>query len=48
LHRNYILKHVSEGKIEGGVDVEGRPGRRRRKQILNDVKETRRYWKLQE
>jgi hypothetical protein len=47
LRRKYVLKHGFEGKIEGGIGVEGRRGRRR-KQILDDVKEKRRYWKLQE
>ena len=37
LHRNCLLKHVIEGKIEGT----GRRGRRR-KQLLDDIKETRR------
>jgi hypothetical protein len=46
LRRIYILKHVFEGKI-GGIEVEGGRGRRR-KQILDEVKETRMYWKLQE
>jgi hypothetical protein len=35
LHRNCLLKHVTEGKIEEGVT--GRRGRRR-KQLLDDVK----------
>jgi len=30
------------------MEVKERRGRRRRKQILDDVKETRRYWKLHE
>jgi hypothetical protein len=33
-----LLKHVIEGKIEG----KGR--RRRRKQLPDDLRETRRYW----
>ena len=41
LRRKCILKHVTEGKIEGTV----RRGRRR-KQLLDNIKETRRYWKL--
>jgi hypothetical protein len=45
--RNCLLKHVIEGKIEGGIEVTGRRGRRR-KQLLNDLKENRRYWKLKE
>jgi hypothetical protein len=37
LDRNCLLKHVIEGKIE-----EARRRGRRRKQLLNDLKETRR------
>jgi hypothetical protein len=40
-------KNVTEGKIEGGIEMIGRPGRRC-KQILDDLKETRGYWKLKE
>jgi hypothetical protein len=46
LRRNCLLKHVMEGKIEGRTEVTGR--RRRRKQLLDDLKETRGYWKLKE
>jgi len=35
---------VIEGNIEGWIDVTGR-GRRRRKQLLEDLKETRSYGK---
>jgi len=45
LRRNCLLKQVVEGKIEGRIQVMGR-GARRRKQILHDLKERRRYWKL--
>jgi hypothetical protein len=44
LRRNWLLKHVTEGKLEGRT---GRRGRRR-KQLLDDLKEKRRYWKLKE
>ena len=37
---NCFLKHVIEGKIEGRIEVMGRR-RRRRKQTLDDLKETR-------
>jgi hypothetical protein len=47
LRRNCLIKHVIEGKIEGTVKVTGRQGRRR-KQLLDDLKETRGYWKLKE
>ena len=43
--RNCLLKYVIEGKVEGRIEVTGRPGRRR-KQLLDDVKETRGYWEL--
>jgi len=36
--RNCLLKHVSECKIEGRIEVTGRRGRRR-KQTLDDLKE---------
>ena len=37
--RNYLLKHVIEGKIEGKVQGMERP-RRRRKQLLDGLKES--------
>jgi predicted AlkP superfamily pyrophosphatase or phosphodiesterase len=43
LRRNCLLKHC----IEGNIEVTGRRGRRR-KQLLDDFKEKRRYWKLKE
>ena len=43
LRRNCLLKYVTEGKIE----VTGRRGRKR-KQLLDDVKETRGYCKLKD
>jgi hypothetical protein len=36
-----------EGKLEGRIEMMGRRGRRR-KQLLDDLKEKRRYWKLKE
>ncbi|GFG31168.1 hypothetical protein Cfor_05154 [Coptotermes formosanus] len=42
LRRNSLLKHVIEGKIEGRMEVMGRQGRRR-KRLLDDLKETRGY-----
>jgi hypothetical protein len=42
-----LLKHVTERKIEGRIEVTERR-RRRRKQLLYDLKKTRRYWKLKE
>jgi hypothetical protein len=47
LRRNCLLKHVIEGKVEGRIDMTGRRGRRR-KQLLEDLKEKSRYWKLKE
>ena len=38
LHRNCLLNHVTEGKIEGRIEVTGRRGIRR-KQPLDDFKE---------
>ena len=47
MRRNCLLKHVIEGKVEGRIKVTGKR-RRRRKQILDDLKEKRGYWKLKE
>jgi hypothetical protein len=46
---HYILrrKHVIEGKKEGRIEVTKRRGRRR-KQLVDDLKETRGYCKLKE
>ena len=47
LRRNCLLKHIIKGKIEGGIEVTGRQGRRRKK-LLGDFKETRGCWKLKD
>jgi hypothetical protein len=47
LRRNCLLKHVIEGKLEGRIEMMGRRGRRP-KQLLDDLKEKTRYWKLKE
>jgi hypothetical protein len=47
LRRNCLLKHVIEGKLEGRIEMTGGRGRRR-KQLLDDFQEKRRYWKLKE
>jgi hypothetical protein len=47
LRRNCLLKHVIEGKLEGRIEMTGRRGRRH-KQLLDDLKEKIRYWKLKE
>jgi hypothetical protein len=38
---------VIEGKLEETIEITGRRGRRR-KQLLDDIKENKRYWKLRE
>jgi hypothetical protein len=40
-------KHITEGKVEGRIEGTGRRGRLP-KQLMNDMKEQRRYWKLTE
>jgi hypothetical protein len=47
LRRNCFLKHVIEGKIERSIEVTGRGGRRL-KQLQDDLKEKRGYWKFKE
>jgi hypothetical protein len=47
LLRNCLLQRVIEGKIKGGIEVTRRRGRRRRK-LLDDLKERRRYSHLKE
>ena len=42
LRRNCLLERVIEGKIQGGIEVTGRQGRRRRN-LLDDLKERRGY-----
>jgi hypothetical protein len=45
LRRNCLLKHVIEGKLQGQIEMMGRR-ERRTKQLLDDLREKRRYWKL--
>ena len=47
LRRNCLLQRVVEGKIQGGIEVTERQGRRRRK-LLYDLKERRGYSHLKE
>jgi hypothetical protein len=47
LRRNCRLQRVSEGKIKGGIEVTGGRGRRRKK-LLDDLKERRGYSNLKE
>jgi hypothetical protein len=45
--RNCLLRQVIEGKIKGGKEVRWKRGRRRRK-LLDDLKERRGYSHLKE
>jgi hypothetical protein len=47
LRRKCLLQQVIEGKTKGGIDVTERRGRRRRK-LLDDLKERREYSHLKE
>jgi hypothetical protein len=47
LRTNCLLKQVIEGKIKSGIEVIGRRGRRRRL-LLDDLKERRGYSNLKE
>ena len=47
LRRNCLLKHVIEGKIKGEMEVTRRQGRRRKK-LLDDLKDRRGYSHLKE
>jgi hypothetical protein len=46
LRRTWLLKLVIEGKLEGSIEVKGRRARRR-KQLLDDLKEDRGYIKFE-
>ena len=47
VRRNCLLQRVTEGKIQGGIEVTGSQGRRHRK-LLDDLKERRGYSHLKE
>ena len=47
LHMNCPIKQIIEGKKEERIEVTGRR-ETRCKQLLNDLKENRGYWKLKE
>ena len=47
LRRNCLLQRVIKGKTKGGIEVAGRRGRKRRK-LLDDLKERRGYSQLKE
>jgi hypothetical protein len=45
LRRNCFLKHVIEGKLAESTEM---TGRRRKQQVMDSLKQKRRYWKLKE
>jgi hypothetical protein len=45
LRWNYLIKYVTEGKVEERKNVKGGRGRRC-KELLNDLKENKSYWEL--
>ena len=47
VRRNCLLQQVIEGKIKGQIEVKRRRGRRRKK-LLDDLKERRGYCQLKE
>jgi hypothetical protein len=47
LRKNCLLQRVIEGEIQGGIEMTGRQGRRRRK-LLDNLKERRVYSHLKE
>jgi hypothetical protein len=47
IRRNCLLQRVTEGNIQGGIEVTERQGRRQRK-LLDDLKERRGYSYLKE
>jgi hypothetical protein len=47
LHRNCFVKHTTEGKIKGMLNMRERQGRRC-SELLYELKEKRGYWKLKE
>jgi hypothetical protein len=47
LRRNFLLQQVIEGNIKGAIEVTGRQGRKRRR-LLDDLKERRGYSHLKE
>jgi hypothetical protein len=47
LRRNCLINHIIEGKIEGRVEVTRRR-ERRRNELLDDLKETREYFKFKD
>ena len=45
MRRNCLLKHVIGGERGGKIEVTGRRGKRSR-ELLDDLKGKRRYWKM--
>ena len=48
LRRNCLLKQVIEGKIKVQIEVTSRHGRKRKKKLLDDLKDRRGYCELKE
>jgi hypothetical protein len=48
LRRNCLLRQVLKGKVKGGIEMTGRGGGRRRRKLLDDLKERRGYSHLRE
>ena len=46
LHRNCLLKHFTEGQVQGTLEVAGRP-RRRGKQLLYDLEGSERIMEIE-
>ena len=47
MRKKCLLEHVIEGKTQGRLELTCRRGRRR-KQLLDDLKEREGYWKIKE
>ena len=47
LRRNCVLKHANEGRRKGSTEVTGRRERRSKK-LVDDLKGTRRWWKVKQ
>ena len=47
LHRNCLVKQIIEGKVKGQIELTRRRGRRRKK-LLDDLKNRRGYCQLKE
>ena len=47
LYRNFFLKHITKGKLDGRIDMTVRR-EERRKQVMDALKKTKSYCKLKE